>query len=48
MIIDEFTKRLNQYNENLKLEINEIIISEDVVEKAIEKQMELNMLQKMI
>lgn len=48
LIIDEFTKRLNKYIENLKLEINEIIISEDVVEKAIEKQMELNMLQKMI
>ena len=48
LIIEEFTKRLNKYIEKLKVEIEEIIDSKDIMEKAVEKQNELNMLQKMI
>lgn len=48
LIIEEFTKRLTKYIEELKGELEEIAQSKNVMNKAIEKQKELKMVQKMI
>jgi len=48
LIIEEFTKRLVKYIDELKLELREIAQSENVIERASEKQEEFRIVQKMI
>lgn len=48
LIIEEFTKRLLKYTEELKNELKEIAKSDNIIEKASEKQKEIKIVQKMI